>query len=81
MVPEPEDVEAATLQHCCSRGIVFDVLCMLPAIEFDDEPGLKAREVGEISVDRDLTSELEAIQFAAPERQPKASLGLRPVTA
>ncbi len=50
---------------------------MLTAIKFDDQQGLKAREVGDIPTHRVLTPELAATDLPIAQGSPQHTLGVR----
>jgi hypothetical protein len=50
---------------------------MLPAVEFDDQSNLDAREVGEISADGMLTSKPQAAEPTRTQVVPQPVLGIR----
>ena len=60
-----------------------DVACDLCArrvrcpVDFNDEPRLEAREVGDVAAEDDLTAESKARDLLAPQTLPQAPLGAR----
>jgi hypothetical protein len=74
VVPEPQDAPASLTQQCIAP-IVIARFGMLPAIGFDDQPGLRAREIDDIWRDRELPPKPPA-ELISTERLPKYPLGL-----
>ena len=66
IVPEAQDAEAGG-----SEPAIFRRVCagsgVLPAINFDDEPRVKADKVGDVRADRVLPAEAMAVELIASQ--------------
>ena len=76
VVPEPQDAEALCLQPSRARGVLRCAFCVLSAIHFNDEPRVKADEVGDVRPRRHLPSETVAVDLLVPQPRPKPRLGI-----
>ena len=76
VVPEAQDQKTPRFQGGGSSGVVLRPLYMLTAIQFDDQHGLAAGEIGDITVNRDLSPKLEAAEGAAAQMGPEPTLGV-----
>src|SRR3546814_2803995 len=71
----------------CSSDILgaalvgFGLVCMLAAIQFDDEAGFFAQEVGNVTADGSLAAEFVVLQPAGAEMVPEALFGFGGVLA
>ena len=76
-VPEPDDLKSARLEHLRPLGVVIGLIKVLSAVEFDDQLGVDAGEIGDVAVNRKLAAELEPVELASSQRPPEACLNLR----
>ena len=82
-VPETQDTEALTLEPVLAllvfaRNIVATVM---PAVELDNEPRRKAREISDIGADRHLFSKVRRLDGHSLEGAPELAFGFRRVGA
>ena len=80
VVPEPHDAIAFLRQELAASAIRCRV-CMLPAIDFNDEALLEADEIGHERADRVLAPKAVPVQLSLPEMAPKVPLGIGHVAA
>src|SRR6266851_1535032 len=81
VVPKSQDVKSLSLQPSCSRIVFNDATRVLPAIDFDDEPSGKAREIDNVRTDRHLPAESMAIDLLKAKRRPQALFRLSRIAA
>ena len=81
VVPEAEDGVAARFQHNGAGGVVGLTIGVLAPVEFDDQAGRVANEVGDLAVDGRLTTELEAVELAVAESAPQFAFDVGLVAA
>ncbi len=58
-----------------SQRIIFDLLRVLPAVEFDGDRGIDAAEIHDISRDWNLPAEFESAKSSSAQDSPKNILG------
>ena len=80
VVPEAQNPESLTGEKSRADFITFGV-CVLPAIDLDDERMREANEVHDITADRLLSTKLGSSQLAAAEEVPHHFLGVRHIAA
>jgi hypothetical protein len=68
MVPEAEDLPSLRLKHASSVGVFG--LCVLRAVQFNDELFLDTTEVCNVWRDRMLAAALKSIQLATAQEFP-----------
>jgi len=75
IVPETNDAPTLGLQEHCAPLVLYFVR-MLPAIRFNDELVLCAREIDDEITDRMLTVKPVASQTAVAQNRPQPALGV-----
>ncbi len=75
-VPEPKHLKPTRLQSSRSDIIVRYLVEVLAAVQFGDQLGVDAAEIGDVRVDRDLPTELETIELPVPECAPEVRFGV-----
>src|SRR5580692_2941667 len=73
IVPKSDHAITTRLKPECPR---FAVICMLSAINFDDELRLRAKEIDNIGPKRMLATEAEAIKLLSAQTRPQPNLGI-----
>jgi len=81
MVPESKDSKSLLLQIGVAHAITDNLLCMLSAIDLDDQPRLHATEVCEVGTDRMLPPKLRSPKLTAAQVPPQGLLRIAAVTA
>src|SRR5687768_6148465 len=74
VVGEAQDMDATTQEGVGALDVVVLLVLMYGAVNFDDEPGGVAVEVGEEALDDLLPAELETVQSMAAQVLPKNAL-------
>jgi len=64
------------LEAMCPCRILFDLVGMLAAIDFDDQPMLEAAEIRDVIANEVLAAELGAIQSFAAQMLPEQAFRL-----
>jgi hypothetical protein len=72
VVPKSENGIALFLQPLRSRGIARNSLCMLPAVDLDNEARLFTQEIDDKSAHRDLPAKLGSLKSSATQVIPKS---------
>jgi hypothetical protein len=75
VVPEAENAKALRLEIAGADRVLLNAIGMLAAVDFDDELGGEAQEVGEVSTIRHLAAEL-GVRKSLAKSAPQALLGL-----
>ena len=75
IVPEPQHVESFVLEVLGTRAVVLPPFEMLAPVQFDHQPRLQAREVGEVGADPVLAAEFPSLQAAVSQSPPQPPLG------
>jgi len=77
-VQEAENEPAEGFDLALANEVVAGLIVVImdAAVEFDDEAGLLAGEVGEVAADRVLAAELQAIEATATESLPELAFGI-----
>jgi hypothetical protein len=75
-IPKAHHTEALRHKECMALCVVFLLLCVLAAIQFDDEPGFDTYEVGDVIADGMLPLELVAAQPAVAYQPPELLFGV-----
>ena len=72
-VPEADDQETGRFESFCPLGIADNLLRlgMLTAIEFDNQAGVQAAEVGDVTGDGRLPPEFQAVETAVAQVLPE----------
>jgi hypothetical protein len=70
IVPKPQCSESLRLKLPVPARIIFGLLLMLPAIEFDNQFHLQAGKIGDIGLDGDLAPESVAPKLPIPQKVP-----------
>jgi hypothetical protein len=73
-VPEAKHPKPGLLEELRPAFVALDLFCMLAAVEFDDQPGLKARKVCDEAHDRYLPAEFPAAELAGAQFPPQQLL-------
>jgi hypothetical protein len=81
VIPKSDDVKSTSRQKLRSLEIIDETLKMLPAIELDDKPCSHAHEVGDVSAERDLPSELITAHLMIAQVIPETPFGICRVCA
>jgi hypothetical protein len=78
-VPEADHFVSLLLQKGGSLLVSFKpfIRRMLGAFQLNDQADLMTSEIGKVGTDRDLSAEVAAIDWNAPEMAPEFSLGVR----
>ena len=76
IVPKPQDEITHGFQDRGSACVTYISLIMLAAIKFKDEFGLRAKEIHDKAIDRDLSLELPTREPAIAQTEPQQSLGI-----
>src|SRR5205085_1797635 len=79
VVGDPDDAEAAGGEDVVAEAIL--VLVMGVSVDFDDQPRLRAEEVGDETADHRLAAEFVGGKLTVGEVTPEAFLGLGGVAA
>ena len=77
MIPEPQDSETRVHQISSSSLIEVALITMLTAVDFDDQTGLDACEIGDEWSDRMLPTKLVPAQLTGAQSMPEMSFGVR----
>ena len=77
VVPEAKHAESSRADPAVAMLVVAKAVAVLSAVEFDDEPCFETREVGDVSVDRDLATESMAAELAPAQMSPEVLLSVR----
>jgi hypothetical protein len=77
VVPVTQNHVVHGFQDFCSLRISVCSSCMLTAVQFDNEMGVSAKEVDDITVDRELPPEFPAIQAPITQTKPQYSFRIR----
>lgn len=80
VIPKADDLIAQGFKVFCALCVVFDLLQMLTAIQFDDEFLFDADKIGDVVADGVLSSEFDA-EFVVANQRPQFALGGRGVFA
>ena len=75
IIPEAQNTKARLAELAITISICRLVFRMLPAIQFDDEPGFKADEVEDKAIEGMLAAEFDA-ELAATQALPEQMLGI-----
>ena len=67
VIPKPDNSKPLRLQPACSLTVILRSFLMLPTVQFDDKPFLKADEIYDVRPKWDLPTELES--YKAPSSQ------------
>jgi hypothetical protein len=68
-------------QNRVTVGVVGCVHHVLAAIQLDDDQCFQANEIANVTADRMLSPELEAVQLASPQVMPEKPFGIRCIVA
>ena len=74
IVPEAQDVKTASFEDRGALRVVVLLVRVPAAIQFDDQLGIDAHEIGDVAVDWELAAELEAVEVASPKAAPELAL-------
>ena len=77
MIPIAENLKARLLKGLRSSFVVVDPFAVVSPVEFNDELGLHAGEVGDIAADRCLPTEFDPSERSTSNTTPKAAFGIR----
>jgi len=78
-IPKSQHGITSLLQRTRARRIRLQLLCMLAAIQLDDQLRLKATKIGDVSADRHLKPKLRILKPSAAQVKPKPILNLSPL--
>jgi hypothetical protein len=70
VVPESEDAIAFALQEPASLGLPWRRAIVLTAVDFEDQPGLVAHEIGDVAAQRYLAPELVPLRLMRAQYSP-----------
>jgi len=76
VVPESENEITHRFERTRPVGISLFVLFMLPAIDFDDQLSVGAKEINDEAIDRYLSLEFPSIEPAIAQAKPQHALGV-----
>jgi hypothetical protein len=71
IIPESDDSESMFLQVMSPCRILFDLVCVLAAIDFDDQSMFQATEVRDVIANEMLAAEFGAIQSLTAQMLPE----------
>src|SRR3954451_8664624 len=74
LVPEAQHAKALRIQISIAFRVIF-ILGMLSAVSLDDQPTLRAHEIGNVAIDRQLALEFVAGKSLRTENLPKPMFG------
>jgi len=74
-IPETHHPEALAFDERSAPVVIDDGLGMLPAVQFDDQLGVDAAEVGDVAADGILPSPLPAAEPAVAQGLPESGFG------
>lgn len=80
IIPEPQNAKPLLLKPLVS-GLIRFAVSMLPAIDLNDEAPFKADEINDVSPNRHLTLEFEALKSVGAQPIPELPLGIRHIGA
>jgi hypothetical protein len=69
--PEPQHAKAHLAQALISLRVVDELVAVVVAIDFDHQPCVQAREVGEVRTDRNLASKLASHELPVAQAVPE----------
>jgi hypothetical protein len=75
MVPEAKDLKSLGFQPGGAAGVIVFLVAMLPTISLDHERQILTEEVRNERADRDLPSELGAVELATAQPRPQPGFG------
>ena len=55
VVPKPKDLESSRFEKSCSRHVCFLLLCVMSAVDFQNQSLLEADEIDNVGTDDLLT--------------------------
>jgi len=76
IIPKSQYAEALFLEPGIAPVVLVSVECMLPAVELDNDPFLKADEVHDIKTDRLLAFEFQAVHSFCAEVSPQEAFSV-----
>jgi len=75
LVREAQDGDASSAEEGVAKSVTPLTAAVRFAVDLDGEARVHAEEVGEVGTDRELASELEAVDLASAEPLPQAGFG------
>jgi hypothetical protein len=75
MIPESKDFDTRAIKKFGSPMIVFDLLGVLAAVDFDRQPEAKTNEVDDVATDSMLPSEFFA-ELLVAQMRPEFGFGI-----
>ena len=78
-VPDADDAAAVLFEPVGAGGVAVAAFFVgvRGAVEFDDQFGLRAKEVGDVGADRGLAAEAEAGELFSAQEVPELAFGVR----
>jgi hypothetical protein len=76
VVPEAQDAEVPVVKPPSARCVLVPGLRVLAAVQFDDEPSLRACEVGDEWPNGVLAAEAQSMDLPATQPAPEQTLGI-----
>jgi hypothetical protein len=81
VIPEPNHSKSTASEILRSLDVVQQIIRVLSAVDFDNEPRSKTDKVDDISADRLLPSESMIAEVPVAQMTPKATFGVRCIQA
>jgi len=75
VVPEANDAKALCRKEPAAGAVSLG--CMLPPVNFDDQPRFQTTEVDDVAINRPLAAELVTAKAASANFPPQCLLGVR----
>lgn len=76
VIPKPQHPKPSFFDLPVSMAIVLRVVLMLSAIQFDDQFGFDAGEIGDIGTNRNLAPETMAADLPVAQKAPEVAFGV-----
>ena len=70
IVPEPQYRESLLPQALITNPVAFSIGSMLPAVQLDDDTRFKAHKIDNVTADRLLSSEFDALNLFGSQTVP-----------
>ena len=75
VVPEPDNAKTLAFDQCGSTLVVALLVAVLPAVDFNNQPGFETHEVKDVRTQGALPAELESLEAAASYVLPQQGFG------
>ncbi len=79
VIPEAKDLEALAFEKCRSTSVALNRV--LATVDFDDQAPLRAKKIGDVTADLNLTTEFEAVELPVAEDAPQPLFSVRGLPA